>query len=80
VEEVKWVSMLQCSVLLESFPKLVRDLRRDCGKDADLVVVGGGIEAEIRVVGTAETGEEALEALPSTCRLEETSKPRLRIT
>jgi two-component system, chemotaxis family, sensor kinase CheA len=50
VEDIKQVSMLPFSTLLESFPKLVRDLSRDCGKDAELAVVGGEIEIDRRIL------------------------------
>ncbi len=50
VEDMKLVSMLPFSTLLESFPKLIRDLNRDCGKDADLVIVGGEIETDRRIL------------------------------
>jgi two-component system, chemotaxis family, sensor kinase CheA len=42
--------MLPFSTLLESFPKLVRDLSRDCGKDAELAIVGGEIEIDRRIL------------------------------
>jgi two-component system, chemotaxis family, sensor kinase CheA len=50
VEDMKRVSMVPVSTLLESFPKLVRDLCRDCGKDAELVIAGGEIEADRRIL------------------------------
>ncbi len=50
VEDMKQVSMLPFSALLESFPKLVRDLCRDCGKDAELTIVGGEIETDRRIL------------------------------
>lgn len=50
VEDMKQVSMLPFSTLLESFPKLVRDLNRDCGKDAELTIVGGEIETDRRIL------------------------------
>jgi two-component system, chemotaxis family, sensor kinase CheA len=50
LEEVKQVSMLPFSFLLESFPKLVRDLCRDCGKNAELTIVGGEIETDRRIL------------------------------
>jgi two-component system chemotaxis sensor kinase CheA len=42
--------MVPFSTLLESFPKLVRDLCRDCGKDADLTITGGEIETDRRIL------------------------------
>src|SRR5258706_1183685 len=50
VEDAKRVSTVPFSVLLESFPKLVRDLCRDCGKDADLLITGGEIETDRRIL------------------------------
>jgi two-component system chemotaxis sensor kinase CheA len=50
VEDIKQVSILPFSTLLESFPKLVRDLSRDCGKDAELAIVGGEIEIDRRIL------------------------------
>jgi two-component system, chemotaxis family, sensor kinase CheA len=50
LEDVRQVSMLPFFVLLEIFPKLVRDLCRDCGKDAELTIVGGEIETDRRIL------------------------------
>jgi len=50
VEDVKRASMLPFSALLELFPKLVRDLSRDCGKDVELTIVGGEIETDRRIL------------------------------
>jgi two-component system chemotaxis sensor kinase CheA len=50
VEDMKRVSMVPFSTLLESFPKLVRDLCRDCGKNADLTIAGGEVEADRRIL------------------------------
>jgi two-component system chemotaxis sensor kinase CheA len=50
VEDMKRISMVPFSTLLESFPKLVRDLCRDCGKNADLTIAGSEIEADRRVL------------------------------
>jgi two-component system chemotaxis sensor kinase CheA len=50
VEDMKRVSMLPFSALLEFFPKLVRDLSRDCGKDVELAIVGGEIETDRRIL------------------------------
>ena len=50
VEDMKRVSMVPFSTLLESFPKLVRDLCRDCSKKADLIITGGEIEADRRIL------------------------------
>jgi two-component system chemotaxis sensor kinase CheA len=50
VEDMKHIATVPFSTLLESFPKLVRDLCRDCGKDADLTIVGSEIEADRRIL------------------------------
>ncbi len=50
LEDAKRASMVPFSVLLGLFPKLVRDLCRDCGKDADLTIEGGDIEADRRIL------------------------------
>jgi two-component system, chemotaxis family, sensor kinase CheA len=50
VEDMKHITTVPFSTLLESFPKLVRDLCRDCGKDADLTIAGSEIEADRRIL------------------------------
>jgi two-component system chemotaxis sensor kinase CheA len=50
LEDMKQVLMLPFSVLLEFFPKLVRDLCHDCGKEAELTIVGGEIETDRRIL------------------------------
>jgi two-component system chemotaxis sensor kinase CheA len=50
VEDMKRVSMLPFAALLEFLPKLVRDLCRDCGKEAELTIVGGEIETDRRIL------------------------------
>jgi two-component system chemotaxis sensor kinase CheA len=50
IEDVKRVSMLPFSTLLEMFPMVVRDLCRDCGKEAELVIEGGEIEVSRRIL------------------------------
>jgi two-component system, chemotaxis family, sensor kinase CheA len=49
LDDVKRVSMLPFSTLLSGFPRMVRDLCRDCGKDVELTIEGGDIEADRRV-------------------------------
>ncbi len=46
LEDMKKLLMLPFASLLEVFPKIVRDLSRDRGKDAELVIRGGEIEAD----------------------------------
>jgi two-component system chemotaxis sensor kinase CheA len=50
LEDVKKVLMLPASTLLEIFPKVVRDLARDQGKEVELHVRGGGIEVDRRIL------------------------------
>ncbi|HEV2176741.1 MAG TPA: response regulator [Terriglobia bacterium] len=50
LDEMKRVSMLPFSSLFGVFPKLVRDLCRDCAKDAELAIEGGDIEADRRIL------------------------------
>lgn len=48
--DMKKVLMLPCSSLLEIFPKFVRDLSHDKGKDADLLFQGEEIEIDRRIL------------------------------
>lgn len=50
LDEVKTVMMFPFSSLLEAFPKIVRDLTRDYGKEADLVLRGEEIEIDRRIL------------------------------
>jgi two-component system, chemotaxis family, sensor kinase CheA len=50
LEGMKKAVMLPASSLVESFPKLVRDLARDQGKEAELVVRGAEIEIDKRIL------------------------------
>jgi two-component system, chemotaxis family, sensor kinase CheA len=50
LEAVKQVLMLPVSTLVEGFPRLVRDLARDQGKEVELVVGGGEVEIDKRVL------------------------------
>ncbi|HTU40496.1 MAG TPA: hybrid sensor histidine kinase/response regulator [Candidatus Aquilonibacter sp.] len=50
LEDARKLSLVPFSSLLEGFPKLVRDLCRDRGKDAELVVAGGEIETDRRIL------------------------------
>jgi two-component system chemotaxis sensor kinase CheA len=47
--EVKQILMLPFSTLFEAFPKLLRDLSRDQGKDVELSITGGEIEIDRRI-------------------------------
>lgn len=50
VEDMKHIATVPFSTLLESFPKLVRELCRDCAKAADLTIAGSEIEADRRIL------------------------------
>ncbi|MGD0886280.1 MAG: response regulator [Thermodesulfovibrionales bacterium] len=50
LEDLKTVSMLPFSSLLEMLPKVVRDLSHDRGKEASLTTSGGEIEIDRRVL------------------------------
>jgi two-component system chemotaxis sensor kinase CheA len=50
LEDMKKVLMLPFSALLEIFPKLVRDLCREQGKEVDLVIRGGEVEIDKRIL------------------------------
>ena len=49
-EELKKVLMLPFQPALEIFPRLVRDLARSSGKEAELIIRGGEIEIDRRVL------------------------------
>jgi two-component system chemotaxis sensor kinase CheA len=50
LDEMKKILMLPFSTLLEAFPKFVRDLSRDQNKDIELVLSGGEIEIDRRIL------------------------------
>jgi len=50
IEDIKRISMLPFSTLLEMFPMVVRDLCRDCGKEAELLIEGSEIEVSRRIL------------------------------
>ncbi len=50
LKDMKKVLMLPFSSLLGIFPKMVRDLSRDKGKEVDLVLKGGEIEIDKRIL------------------------------
>lgn len=50
LHDVREMHMLPCSSLLETFPRLVRELTRDQGKQVELVVRGGEIEIDRRIL------------------------------
>jgi len=50
LDDMKRVTMLPFSILLEIFPRMVREISRDQGKEADLVVRGGEVEIDRRIL------------------------------
>lgn len=50
LEDMKKALMLPFSTLLEVFPRLVRDLARSYGKDIELDIHGGELEADRRIL------------------------------
>jgi two-component system chemotaxis sensor kinase CheA len=50
LEDTKRVMMVSFSTLLEAFPGMVRDLSRQCGKEAELVIQGGEVEIDRRIL------------------------------
>jgi two-component system, chemotaxis family, sensor kinase CheA len=50
LEDMKQTLMLPFASLLESFPKIVRDLARDSGKEADLHIDGAAVEIDRRIL------------------------------
>jgi two-component system chemotaxis sensor kinase CheA len=50
LEDMKKVLMFPFASLLEMFPKLVRDLSRDRGKEVELKIQGGDIEIDRRIL------------------------------
>ena len=49
-EDVRRTRMLPVSTLFEQFPRMVRDLAREHGKDVDLVIAGGETEVDRSVL------------------------------
>ena len=50
LEDMKKVLMLPFSTVLEVFPRLIRDLARQYGKDIELAIQGGELEADRRIL------------------------------
>ena len=50
LEDTKKVRMVSFSTILEAFPRMVRDLSRGCGKEAELVIQGGEVEIDRRIL------------------------------
>jgi two-component system, chemotaxis family, sensor kinase CheA len=71
----KQLLMLPFSTLLDLFPKLVRDLSREQGKDVELVIRGGEVEMDKRLL---EEMKDALIHLVRNCIDHGLEKPELR--
>jgi len=50
LEDAKKVLMLPCSSLLQTFPKMVRDIAREQGKEVDLELQGESVEIDRRIL------------------------------
>ena len=56
LEDSKKLLMLPFSTLAGIFPKLVRDLCRDQGKEAELIIQGGDVEIDKRILEEMKEG------------------------
>lgn len=75
LDDMKKALMLPFSSLLAIFPKLVRDLSRDQGKDVDLVIQGEEIEIDRRIL---EEMKDPLIHLVRNCIDHGIEKPQVR--
>jgi len=50
LEDMKMTLFLPFSSLLDMYPHVVRRLARECGKEAELLIEGGGIEIDRRIL------------------------------
>ena len=75
LEDMKKVLMLPFSMLLEIFPKLVRDLCREQSKEAELVLKGSEIEIDRRIM---EEIKDPLIHLVRNCIDHGIEKPEIR--
>jgi two-component system, chemotaxis family, sensor kinase CheA len=50
LETTKKLLMMPCSVLLEGFPRLVREMSRDLGKEVEFTMVGTEVELDRRIL------------------------------
>lgn len=76
LDAMKQVLMLPISTLVEIFPKLVRDLGRDQGKEIDLTIQGAEIEIDKRIL---EELKDPLIHLVRNCIDHGIEKPEARI-
>ncbi|WP_129125698.1 hybrid sensor histidine kinase/response regulator [Geomonas oryzae] len=64
LEEMKKLQLLPCASILDPFAKLVRDLTRELGKEADFSLSGGELEFDRRIL--AELKEPLLHLVRNT--------------
>ena len=64
LEEMKKLQLLPCASILDPFAKLVRDLTRELGKEADFSLSGGELEFDRRIL--AELREPLLHLVRNT--------------
>ena len=50
LNDMKSVTMLPFSTLLDIFPRMIREISRDRGKEVDLIVKGGDVEIDRRIL------------------------------
>ena len=50
LDDMKKVTMLPFSTLLDIFPRMIREISRDQGKEVDLIVEGGEVEIDRRIL------------------------------
>jgi two-component system chemotaxis sensor kinase CheA len=73
--DAKQLLLLPFSTLLDLFPKLVRDLSREQGKEVELMIRGGEVEMDKRIL---EEMKDALIHLVRNCIDHGVEKPELR--
>jgi len=50
LDDMKRVTMLPFSTLLDIFPRMIREISRDQGKEVDLIIEGGDVEIDRRIL------------------------------
>jgi two-component system, chemotaxis family, sensor kinase CheA len=76
LDTMKTILMLPATSIVESFPKFLRDLARDQGKEVDLVIQGAEIEVDKRIL---EEMKDPLIHLMRNCIDHGIEKPEERI-
>ncbi len=74
--DLKETIMLPCSAILDFLPRMVRDLARDRGKDAEITISGGTVEIDKRVL---EELKDPVIHLVRNCVEHGIEKPRERM-